>query len=96
MTESNSPKFLATDDWFYICDQHGSYGSLDFCLQEVSNYITSEIEFDSFLLDLEFYEEHYNSLCQQEILKVRQKCLKLGKAGGQDWDIVHSSLMKEG
>ena len=93
MAESNKSKFLATDDWFYICSQHGTYGSLDFCLQEVANYITSEIEFDSFLLDLDFYQERYNLLCQQEILKVRQKCLKLGKAGGEDWSIIHSSLM---
>ncbi len=93
MASSNKPKFLATDDWFYICAQYGTYGSLDFCLQEVANYIISEIEFDSFLLDLDFYQERYNSLCQQEILKVRQRCLKLGQAGGEDWSIIHSSLM---
>ena len=93
MTESSNPKFLATDDWFYRCTQNGSYGSLDLCLKEVSNYITIEIEFNFLMSDVDFDEEHHNSLCQQEILKVKQKCLKLGKAGGEDWDIIHSSFM---
>ena len=93
MTESNNPKFLATDYWFYRFEENGSCGDLDLCLQEVSGYITNEIEFDHFLRDLDVYEERFNLLCQQKILRVRQECLELGRAGGEDWSIIHSSLM---
>ena len=95
-TAQFTPKFKAIDDWFYICAQHGTYGSLDFCLQEVSNYITSEIEFDSFLSDLDSVEKYYNSLGEKEILKVRQECLSNGLKSGEDWQIIHSSLIEGG
>ena len=93
MTESNSPKFLATDYWFYRFEENCSAGDLDLCLQELSGYISNEIEFDHFLRDLDVYEERFNLLCQQKILKVRQECLEYGRAYGEDWSIIHESLM---
>ncbi len=93
MTESNNPKFLATDYWFYRFEENGSAGDLDLCLQELGGYISNEIEFDRFLLDLDVYEERFNLLCQQKILKVRQECLESGRAYGEDWSIIHESLI---
>ena len=66
---------------------------IDLCLQELSGYISNEIEFDHFLRDLDVYEERFNLLCQQKILKVRQEGLESGRACGEDWSIIHSSLM---
>ncbi len=91
-----TPKFKAIDDWCYVCSQHGSYGSLDLCLQEVSNYIISDIEYDFFLSDFDLYQQHYQSLCQQKIRNVRQECLSNGFACDKDWQIVHSSLIEGG
>ena len=56
MASSNRPKFLATDYWFYSFDEIGSAGDLDFCLQQLTAYITNEIEFDHFLLDLDVFD----------------------------------------
>ena len=66
---------------------------IDLCLQELSGYISNEIEFAHFLREKDVYEERFNLLCQQKILKVRQECLEYGRAYGEDWSIIHESLM---
>ncbi len=92
ITELTNVKFPADDNWDYTFDENGSGGDLDFCLGQLYDYITAEIDLNYSFGDLEIMEERLELLYQKRILEVRQQCLESGSAYGENWSITHQSL----
>ena len=66
------------DGWWNCSWQgeNGSAGTLDECIEMVSNYILS---------DLEELIEATPELCKLRLDKVKRQCLTMGQAGSEDW-----------
>lgn len=65
--------------WWH-CSWQGKYGSagtLDGCIEMVSNYILSELERDFLKLS--------RQRMKQRLKQVKRQCLTTGKAGSEDW-----------
>lgn len=92
IAEAKNSKFPADDIWSYTFNANGSAGDLDFCLGQLYNYITAEIDSNYSLWNLEMMEEHLEVLYLKKMREVRQQCLESGSADGQNWSITHQSL----